>query len=623
MQILNASKIYKTYVTLEVLRGANLTINEFDRVGIVGLNGCGKTTLLEILTGKKSADSGDIYIRKNTNIGYLKQITDTSELTAYEFCEQNFSNLFYIERRIKELERLMSGDFEPSTLKEYGELMEEFEKQDGYAVSSKIKGVLNGLILPPERLMSSLSGGEREKLAIANLMLSNPEILILDEPTNHLDLQAVAWMEKYLSSYSGSIIIVSHDRYFMDKICNKIVYMENGKTFTYKGNYSHTQKLRLAEYEASLKQYEIQQKEIKRQKDIIREFYNRDTELQIKKAKSRQKMLDKMEVIERPSIVRRNFNFNLETGYTGGNDIIIAESISKSFEKKSILSSLDFYMKKGDKIGLVGSNGAGKSTFIKIIMDELAIDSGTLKIGKGISMGYISQNQETLDPENTILEEIHDLKPMLNISDVKGLLGAFSFKSELSRQIKNLSGGEKARLAMLKLSLKPSNFLLLDEPTNHLDINTKEILEGALKKYEGSFIAISHDRYFLNSVCNVIGCLKDGKIIKYSGNYDAYIEQIERDENNSEPTNITNTITRTKQKEIARKEREEIKRIKEEKTAQKALEAQIEINELKIEELEQELCKPEVFSDHELSLEIAQTLEKLKDTTEKLYKSYN
>lgn len=632
MIVLNAREINKAYGTTEILTSAQLTLRQGDRVGLIGANGSGKTTFINIITGETPKDSGDIYVQRFSKIGYLEQVIENSEITVYSFVEKVFDHVRELERQMRSLEKQMAENTDPSILKRYAAVQEKYEKQDAYSINSWITGVLQGLSLPEDKLMSDLSGGERSRAGIARLLLQNPDILVLDEPTNHLDMDAINWLEKYLDAYRGSIIIVSHDRYFLDKICNRITLIEGQTTQSFKGNYTAAMQQKQQEYEAQLKAYEIQSKEIKRQEAIIREFYSRATEIQIKKALSRKKLLAKVERIEKPTEESGHFNLKLETGYQGGTEVLHAREIEKSFPDRSgsgfvkILDNLNLSVYRGDKIGLIGENGIGKSTLIKILAGLDKADSGSVKLGTRVNVGYFSQTQENLTPTKTIIEEIHDYRPKLTISEVRGLLGSYNFKEDTDRTIDSLSGGERSRIAILKLMLSPANLLLLDEPTNHLDIETKMILENSLINYTGSFIAVSHDRYFLNRVCNKIAHQEKSGITMHTGTYSDYEERSERMhaqqllENTKKAANQLkhgqldkDSLTPKQQREIRKIEREKMLEERRLERHKKSLEEQIGKHEQTIADLEAKLCSPEYFVDYERANELSQQIEELKE----------
>lgn len=622
MAIIQANHIKFGYGSKTIIEDASFHIDDGDKVGIVGPNGAGKTTLLKLITTQIQPDSGTLNVRRGTEIGYLEQSVEAMEKTIFEYCEEIFSDIFEMERRLRTLEQQMATDSGSEIMVEYSELLERFEEKGGYATKSKVNSVLNGLKIDGDQPLSLLSGGERSKVAMARLLLRSPELLILDEPTNHLDIESISWMEDFLKDYRGTVIVVSHDRYFLDKICTKILHFEFGCATLHRGGYKRAMQQIMEQKTAQLKAYELQQKEIARQEGIIREFYSRATEKQIKKAKSKQKLLDRMERIEKPGEDRTAFHLNLKSSGRGGNDVLILTDIVKRFGEKSVLNGASLHVLKGDKIGLIGGNGAGKTTLFKIALGEQSQDSGDVKFGAGIDTGYYSQNMEQLDWNKTILDEVHDAYPKLTVSEVRGKLGAFLFKDDLDRKIGSISGGERSRIQLLKLMMSPANLLLLDEPTNHLDTYAKEILDKAISNYTGTAIIISHDRFFLNEVCNQIALLQDGKIQVFEGNYDDYIYTVNRriqEAEERERREREKKETERKKSKMRQKGGAEHKASGKAKLGKKALEQKIEETEDKIAELEARRYEEDVYTDYRKSKEVEDELEKLKKVCEELY----
>lgn len=623
MAILTMQEVSFSYASTPVIKNAGFLADEGDRIGIVGPNGAGKTTLLKLITGELTPDSGSIYIKKTARLGYLEQTVESEARSVFLFCEEIFSDIDEIEKRQRELEAQMAalsagGEASEkqlaSVMLEYGELQEKFEELGGFEIKSRINAVLSGLKIPADQTVSALSGGERSKVAMARLLLRNPDILILDEPTNHLDIDSITWMEDFLSAYKGTLLVVSHDRYFLEKICTKILHFEFGSATMFRGGYKHAMQQIMEQKIYQQKTFEAQQKEIARQEGIIREFYSRATEKQIKKAKSRQKMLDKIERVKEPGEDRTSFNLKLSSSGRGGNDVLMLTDISKSFEARRVLHNATLNVFRGDKIGLIGANGAGKTTLFRIAMGKQLPDSGTVRHGTGIKIGCYEQNMDSLDWKKTILEEVHDSYPKLTISEVRAVLGAFMFKDDLDRKIGDISGGERSRVQLLKLMMSPANLLLLDEPTNHLDTYSKEILDKAIIDYEGSAIIISHDRFFLNEVCNKIAVLKDGEIEVFEGNYDdyAYMCSIRKNpERESEAKGDKPQMTKTA---LYKKRKAEKRGI-----SKKAIEQKIMELEEEIAKLEEQRYSKEVYSDFKKSHEIEEAIETLKSECEKWY----
>ncbi len=651
MAILTAKELAFRYVSNPIITNAAFQLDDGDKIGIVGPNGAGKTTLLKLITGRLTPDEGEINLRRGTTIGYMEQ-DPSARGTVFTYCEENFSDIYETEKRMRELEHEMAENHSEEIMEEYSALQDLFAQQDGYSIKSFIRGVLNGLKIDGEADMTLLSGGERSKVAMARLLLRKVDILALDEPTNHLDIESVSWLENYLSDYRGTLIVVSHDRYFLDKICNKILNFEYGVAKMYKGGYKQAMDQIMEQKAAEQKAYEIQQKEIARQEDIIREFYSRATEKQIKKAKSRQKMLDKMDRIERPENVNPRFNLNLKTSGRGGNDVLMLHNIHKKYGAQDVLKGTNLEVYRGDKIGLIGGNGAGKTTLFRIALETEKPDAGDIRFGAKIETGYFAQNIESLSPEKTIIEEVHDAYPKLTISEVRGYLGAYMFKDDTDRKIKDISGGEKSRIKLLKLMMSPANLLLLDEPTNHLDTYSKEILDNAISNFDGSAVIISHDRFFLNTVCNKIALLKNGKIKIYHGNYDDYLEEIAKEKSlfnensmntqSAKYSNANNSLDKKSLPQIAsgidsrgdtsinnaqgtqKQNRKNWKKDpnapkKKSKTTIQRIENRILEVEEKIAALEESLYTEEVYSDHQKYAEVEQEIKTLKAEAEELY----
>lgn len=621
MAMIQASGIKFGYGSTTVIEDATFHIDDGDKVGIVGPNGAGKTTLLKLITNLIQPDSGAMNIRRGTEIGYLEQNIEAADKTIFEYCEEIFQDISEMESRLRALEKRMGEDAGDDVMTEYSELLERFEDREGYATRSKVNSVLNGLKMDGAQKLSLLSGGERSKVAMARLLLRNPELLILDEPTNHLDIESISWMEGFLKDYKGTILVVSHDRYFLDKICTKILHFEFGRASMYRGGYRKVMNQIMEQKTAQLKAYELQQKEISRQEGIIREFYSRATEKQIKKAKSRQRLLDKVERIEKPGEDRTSFHLNLESSGRGGNDVLILTDITKQFGDRKVLDHASLYVAKDDKIGLIGANGTGKTTLFRIALGELVPDEGMVKFGSEITTGYFSQNMEQLDWNKSILEEVHDAYPRLDISEIRGKLGAFLFKDNLDRKIGSVSGGERSRIQLLKLMMSPANLLLLDEPTNHLDTYSKEILDRAISNYSGSAVIISHDRFFLNEVCNKIAVLKDGKIEVFEGNYDDYLytDSLRKQEAEKREQAEKEEALQREKKRVKKNKNDEKKTGEKKKPGKKALEREIEVTEERIAVLEQRRYEEEVYSDFRKSKEVEEELEELKKRCEELY----
>jgi ATP-binding cassette subfamily F protein 3 len=543
MITISASDITKAYGTDVILDKVTFHVDKGDKVGIIGVNGAGKTTLLDIVSGRDQADSGNIYISADTTIGYLRQHDSFSnEGTVRSEVEKIYSGFDDMEKQLTALSAKIADlaadgkadtDEYKKTAERYGTLQDEFTNKGGFSWRSEMNGILNSMAFGEEyydKKISSLSGGERTRLALACLLMKKPDVLLLDEPTNHLDIGMLKWLEQYLQSYNGTVILVSHDRYFLDHMTNKIFEIENHKITCFTGNYTDFAAKKRAMREADLRQYNKQAAEIKRQEDIIRRFKERGTEHLAKRAASREKQLASMKRLEKPESGPGSMKLSFKQNYRSGNDVLYGEDISKSFgtgsERREIFHDVSFDIKRGERVCIVGANGVGKTTLLKIMMGKISASDGYLKTGTNVDFGYYDQRQEQLDPSNTVLDEVHDSFALYKDSEIRGFLGRFLFfNDDVFKQVGSLSGGEKARLALLKLMLSGANTLMLDEPTNHLDIDSKEILEDALREYPGTIIAISHDRYFLNRVATKIFELSPDGIVKYDGGYDYYEEK--------------------------------------------------------------------------------------------------
>lgn len=624
MIALSCTNISKAYGIDEILEEISFTVNAQDKVGLIGVNGAGKTTLMKILMGIESKDSGDIFISKDMTTGYLEQNTNLNiSESAFDYCEEVFKDVFEIEQEMRRLEQLMVEDHSQSVLDEYSFLQEKFETLDGYSISSRIRGVLNGLGFSDEEYIkpiNQLSGGQKSRVGVARLLLKRPDILLLDEPTNHLDISAIKWLEEFLKNYPGTIIMISHDRYFLDQITTRIFEIEDGTLAAYTGNYSQFISQKKMLFEAELKKYESQQKELNKQETLIRKFKERGTEKLAKRARSREKRLAHMEVMTQPKLFRTHFKIDLKSGISSGKEVLMAKSLAKSYGEKNVFHDVFLEVYKGDRIGLIGPNGVGKTTLFKILLGQLSFDEGELTLGHHVYPGYYDQEMNTLTLENTVLEEIHDDNPQLSLTEVRSLLGAFLFSGDdIEKYVHQLSGGEKGRLTLLKLMLSTSNLLFLDEPTNHLDLYAKETLEEALNSYDGTMITISHDRYFLNKICTKIFELSQDGVEVFLGNYDYYQQKtLERNQLTTDAPQEP-ILTKTKQKELAKKEKEKSQEVKKQKLALKDIEKTIENAENELHGLELLLCSPEVYNDHNEAFRIQKEIDVLKHHIETLY----
>lgn len=536
MIVLSAKGITKTYGVDTILEGVSFHINEGDRVGIVGANGAGKTTLLNILSGELSADGGQFFLSQSATIGYLKQKNNfDTESTVLEEVRKIFKPIEEMEQELTELSVKISemGASAGCVMNQYAKLQDTFANEGGYAYKSEMYGILNSMAFGSEyydKKISTLSGGERTRLALACLLLEKPDILFLDEPTNHLDIGTLKWLEQYLKGYKGTIVMVSHDRYFLDQMTNRIFEVSHHKLRCYDGNYSAFAEKKRALREAEMRAYNKQQTEIRRQEDMIRRFKERGTEKLAKRAASREKRLEHLERLERPEAEQGKMKIRFRQEYQSGNDVLYGENLAKSFgfgaSRKDLFANVNFDIKRGERICIVGPNGVGKTTLLRILMEELSPSDGYLKIGHNVAFGYYDQGQLLLDDSATVMDEVHDSYRLYKDAEIRSILGRFLFKNDqVFLQVGSLSGGEKARLALLKLMMSGANVLILDEPTNHLDIDSKEVFEEALLDYPGTIIVVSHDRYFLNKIPTRILELEKTGLTEYLGTYDYYVEK--------------------------------------------------------------------------------------------------
>lgn len=631
MIILSCNNISKSFGIDLILNNISFSINKGEKVGLVGVNGAGKSTLFKILTNQIQYDTGELYISKSTTIGHLEQNSILNEKsTILEECTAIFQHLIEMEQNLRSLEmdiaNLSNDKNREKELNEamhkYSVLLEAFNEKNGYGFRSEIRGVLKGLGFSEEEFnqpIYQLSGGQKTRVALAKLLLTHPDLLLLDEPTNHLDIEAVEWLEGFLRDYEGTILMISHDRYFLDQLVNRIFEIENHCLTSYNGNFSTFMEKKRILIEQQIKEYIEQQKEIERQKDIIRRLRQHGTEKLMNRAKSREKQLEKIEEIQAPSVHRDKAFIRFEAQVKSGNDVLSVQDLSKSFDDHLLFQNVSFDIYKGEKVALIGPNGIGKSTLFKLILSEFEPSGGSIRLGHNVFPGYYDQEQKNLHPHKTVIDEIWDDHINLNQTEVRTLLGSFLFKGDdVFKMVDSLSGGEKGRLSLLKLILSKSNLLLLDEPTNHLDIDSKEVLEEALINYDGTVFFISHDRYFLNRVATKIIELSPSGNEIYYGNYDYYIQKKKEKLIMNGPEEKEEK-TKTQLREERRKEREERENLRAIAKAQKKIEAEIEELEEKISHLEELMCQEEVYSNEERSREIHRESQQLKDRLELLY----
>lgn len=650
MIVVSAKDLTKAYGTDIILDKISFHINKGERVGIIGVNGAGKTTLLRMLTGELPCEEGDFFISADTNIGYLKQDGGfDSEKTVIEEVESIFRDFPRMEREmediLKQVEELSTedgaGEEGRRLLERYDALQEKFKELGGYTYKSEMTGILSSMAFREDsydKKIATLSGGEKTRLALACLLLKKPDILFLDEPTNHLDIGTLKWLEQYLKSYKGTIVLVSHDRYFLDETVTRIFEVENHKLNIYEGNYSFYAMERRARREAELRRYEKQQKEIQRQEEMIRRFKQRGTEKLAKRAASREKRLAAMEVVDKPTGQNGRMKLSFKADFQSGRDVLFAENVSKSFgygsRRVELFENVSLDIKRGERICIVGANGIGKTTLLKILMGDLSCNTGRIKIGHNVQFGYYDQGQQLLNGANTVIGELQDSYGLYSDPELRNILGRFLFRGEeVFLTVGSLSGGEKARLSLLKLMMSGANVLILDEPTNHLDIESKEVFEEALLDFPGTCIIVSHDRYFLNRIPTRIVELTAHGMENYLGTYDYYVEKkqqqiqsgkkylesmsssSEDDGGHGKAAEMSSAERRKLQKEKEAEERR-LKRHRE------ALEAEIEALEGDISGLEAELCRQEVITDHVKLAEISAMLTEKKNDLDEKYEKW-
>ena len=634
MILLQINQLCKYYGADIVLSNIKLEVQTRDRIALVGRNGAGKSTLLKIISGNLSYDSGDMIKPKDVKIGYLAQDTGLeSDLSIWDEMLSVFAELRQQEKTLRTLEQQMSNpniiqneaEYQ-KILKDYDVLQVNFKDQGGYQFESDIRSVLHGLNFQSfdyNTKIFSLSGGQKTRLALGKLLLTKPDILILDEPTNHLDIDTLSWLEQYLQGYDGAILIVSHDRYFLDKVVNQVYEISRKEISKFPGNYSSYLDKKAANYEREMKQFEKQQDEVAKLQDFIHRNLARASTT--KRAQSRRKKLESMELMDRPLGNEKSASFGFDIEKQSGNEVLNINSLSIGYENATVSNDISFKLKRGDSIALVGPNGIGKSTLLKTIMNKLSPLKGDIQYGTNVMIGYYDQQQAELTSNKRVLNELWDEYPLKPEKDIRTVLGNFLFSGDdVLKIVSTLSGGEKARLALAKLMMQKANLLILDEPTNHLDLDSKEILENALLDYPGTILFVSHDRYFINRIASkVVEMEKDGAT-EYLGDYDYFVEKkLEQAELKALAENTQSSVNSVKQeknsyqqdKEAKKLERQRLRRIEE-------IEGKIEELEQSIEKNEQLLCEPEIFQDHEKSLKILQENEQIKSDLEKLMEEW-
>ena len=627
MIILAVQDVRKSFGTHEVLKAVSFTLQERERMGLVGVNGCGKSTLMKIIAGLETADSGTVSIQKGLNIGYLAQQGDFQPgETVREALERVFEPLVRMEAEMRSLEQQMAEQAEDAeSLRRlggrYDGLTREFERKNGYGWRSQVTGVLKGLKLWECQDMpaENLSGGERTRLCLGRMLLTEPDLLLLDEPTNHLDLRSIAWLEEYLQNYRGAVLVISHDRYFLDHVCGRMAELILGVVETYTGNYTEYLEKRTEVYETRMKAWQMQQKEIARQEAVIAMYRRFNREKSIRLAESREKRLEKIERLERPQ-EEGTVHFRFEARRRTGDDVLQTEGLKKAYGDRILFSDLKIHVKAGDRIALIGDNGTGKSTLLKCLTGREKPDGGSIRWGTGVDIGYYDQHQAGLHDDKTVLDEVWDRFPRMEQYEIRGALGMFLFSGDdVFALVSTLSGGEKGRVALTELMLRKDNVLLLDEPTNHLDMDSREVLENALADFPGTIIAVSHDRYFINRFAEKVCVLEGGSIREYLGNYDSYFEKVSRAE---EPDGETAGMTRTALDREKRKSREEQQRIRQQQERMKALERQIGEAEREAAALEAELADPETWKNPGEAASKTKQYNALKEEIDRMYEEY-
>ncbi|RBP70031.1 ATP-binding cassette subfamily F protein 3 [Alkalibaculum bacchi] len=603
--MLTCNNITKSYGIDLILNNVSFKVDKNDRIGIVGKNGSGKSTLFKIITNNLYFDSGEINISKDTSIGYLSQDLNLNEdIRIYDELLSVFQICIDLEGEIYKYQELMSQNIDlNNTMDKYSKLVEEFETLGGYEYQSRIRGIANGLGFSEEELdkkIGELSGGQKTRVALGKLLLSKPQLFLLDEPTNYLDVTAIQWLENYLQSYDGGLMIISHDRYFLDAVVNKIFEIENHKLNEYNGNYSNYVMRKKENLDIQMHHYELQQKEIQRQEEIIDRFRQFNREKSIRKAESREKMLDKMERIEKPIVFQKKARIRFEPQIKSGKTVLEVMNLKKSFSENTLFENIDFTIFRGEKVGIVGANGTGKTTLLNIIAGNLSQDQGEIVLGHNVNVEMYHQEHQGLNPNNSILSEVWASKPAANEGEIRNFLGAFMFTGEdVFKSVGSLSGGETSRISLAKLMLSKSNFLLMDEPTNHLDMETKDILEEALIHYTGTVLLISHDRYFLNRVVDKLLVLENNGIFMYNGNYDYYQKKVNDAKLLEELENQGSSMTKTQMNNIKKLENSQKQKLKTLKKEISTLETKVNELEDQIKEFELLMCKEDFYDDYD------------------------
>ena len=633
--ILSCQGISKSFGEKVILEDASFHIEEREKAALIGNNGAGKTTLLRIIMNELHADSGQVVLMKDKQIGYLAQYQDVQgHRTVYEELLSTKQYIIDMEERMRSMELEMkhaSGEELDRLMNSYTRLTHEFELENGYAYKSELMGVLNGLGFAEEdfnKQVATLSGGQKTRVALGKLLISKPDILLLDEPTNHLDMESIAWLETYLLNYPGAVFIVSHDRYFLDKVVTKVVEIEAGHVRMYSGNYSAYAEKKAQLRDAQYKAYLNQQRDIKHQEAVIVKLKSFNREKSIKRAESREKMLNKIQRIEKPLEVQSQMRLSLEPRVVSGNDVLTVEELSKSFPQQKLFSNISFQIKRGERVALIGNNGTGKTTMLKILNGLLDADAGSFSLGAKVQIGYYDQEHHVLHAEKTIFQEISDTYPTLTETEIRNMLAAFLFTGDdVFKEISALSGGERGRVSLAKLMLSEANFLILDEPTNHLDIASKEILEEALNSYTGTVLYVSHDRYFINQTATRILDLTNQSVVNYIGDYDYYLEKKEELTEKYAPS-AAETSVESKEEALSegkltwQQQKEEQARKRKQENELKKVEKRIEELETRDKEIDDTLVLPNVCTNVGRCAELSREKDKIQQELEELYEKW-
>lgn len=632
--ILACQNICKAFGDNEVLKNASFHIEEREKAAIVGINGAGKSTLLKIIIGEMAADDGQTVINKGATIGYLAQHQEMqSGNTIFDELLTVKQDVLDLEARIRSMELSMKqaeGAELQELMDQYARLSHEFEQKNGYAWKSEITGVLKGLGFTEEdfsKHVDTLSGGQKTRVSLGKLLLSKPDIIMLDEPTNHLDMGSITWLETFLMNYQGAVLIVSHDRYFLNRVVTKVIEIDQGQVTTFMGNYSDYAQKKAMLREAQMQAYLNQQREIKHQEEVIAKLKSFNREKSIKRAESREKMLDKLEVLDKPTEVKADMHIELEPRVVSGNDVLTVLGLSKAFPPQTLFTDLDFEIKRGERVALIGSNGTGKTTILKILNQVIPADAGEVHLGSRVQIGYYDQEHHVLHMEKTVFEELSDAYPTLTNTKIRNVLAAFLFTGDdVFKRIKDLSGGERGRVSLAKLMLSEANFLILDEPTNHLDIVSKEVLEDALNHYTGTVLFVSHDRYFINTVATRILDLENQGLTNYIGNYDYYLEKKETMVNftaaPSETVSAAETTADTDSKLDWKQQKEQQAQLRKKQNELKKVESRIEELENRDKEIDAELEKKEVFTNVAEVTKLSKEKDAIQTELEELYEKW-